>query len=143
MAPGPPAVVGVPKAITRREVVEKIPGYDRGTRYDEDRAELFEKLRRKKSELLKILRIGNKGNRKAAIRDLAGFSFDDKVRGALEDVLLSDPDPELRQQVAQSLGKVTNENVLPALEKAKAEDSNRDVRQEAYRAIIKIRGYQL
>ena len=143
IAPDPPAVVEVPKVIAKRQEVVKLTGYNLETGHDEDRAELFEKLRRKKSELLKVLRIGNKANRKAAICDLAGFSFDEKVRGALEDVLLSDPDPELRRQVAQSLGKVTNENVLPALEKAKTEDSDRDVRQEAYRAIIKIRGYQL
>jgi len=92
---------------------------------------------------IKILKIGDKENRKEAIHDLAGFSFDDKVRESLEDVLLSDPDPRLRRQVAESLGKTTNKNVLPALEKAKADDPNREVRQEAYKAIIKIRGYQL
>jgi len=140
---GSPVVVEVPKAISGRQVVVKMPEYNYQPKYDENTAKLFEKLRRKKSELLKTLKIGNKEKRIEAIRELAGFSFDDTVRKALEDVLLSDPDPGLRKQVADSLGKTTNKNVLAALEKAKAEDSKKEVRQEAYKAIIKIRGYQL
>ena len=140
---GPPVVVEVPKVITERQVVVKTPEYNYKLKYDENTAKLFEKLRRKKSELLKTLEIGNKEKRIEAIRELAGFSFDDKVGKALEDVLLSDPDPELRKKVANSLGKTTNRNVLAALEKAKTEDSNKEVRQEAYKAIIKIREYRL
>ena len=104
-------------------------------------AKLSERIRRQRSELLKVLKIGDKENRIEAICDLADFSFDDKVRTALEDVLLSDPDPELRKQVARLFGKTTNRNAVPALEIAKAQDSSRDVRQAAYRAIIMIEGY--
>jgi len=137
----PPVIVTAPKVITKSQAVPKTQEYYCEKGYDENRAELFEKLRRKKSELLKTLKIGNKEKRIGAIRDLAGFSFDGNVRKALEDVLLSDPDPELRRQVAESLGKTANKNVVAALQKAKVEDSNRDVRQEAYKALIKIKGY--
>jgi len=133
--------VKTPKVITTSQAVPKTREYYWEKGYDENRAELFEKLLRKKSELLKTLKIGNKKKRIEAIRDLAGFSFDGNVKKALEDVLLSDPDPELRQQVAESLGKTANENVVAALQKAKVEDSNREVRQEAYKALIKIKGY--
>jgi HEAT repeat protein len=98
-------------------------------------------MRQRKSELLKVLKIGAKQDRTAAIRDLAPFSFDDKVRAALEDILLSDPEPELRKQVAILFSKTTNKDAVPALEIAKAKDSDRDVRQAAYRAIIMIQGY--
>ncbi len=139
----PPVVVKTPKVITERQVVVKEPEYRVKVQYDEDTDALFEKLRRKKSELLKKLRIGDKDKRKETIRELAGYSFDKKVREALVDVLLSDPDPELRMEVAKSLGKTTNKKVLPALEIAKADDPSAEVRQEAHKAIMKIRGHKL
>lgn len=108
---------------------------------DADTAEELERLRRKKSELLKVLKIGDKERRVQAIRDLAGFSSDDGVRKALESVLLSDPDPELRRQVATSFGRTENRKVVAALEEAKSTDSDKEVRQAAYRAIILIKGY--
>jgi HEAT repeat protein len=98
-------------------------------------------MQQRESELLKALKIADKQNRLTAIRDLAPFSFDDKVRAALEEVLLSDPAPELRKQVAVSFGKTANKDAVPALEIAKAKDSDRTVRQAAYRAIIMIQGY--
>ena len=98
-------------------------------------------MREHQSELLKRLRIGDKEDRLGAILELAPFSFDSKVRAALEDVLLSDPDAELRKQVATSLGKTENPNVTAALRIAKAKDPDRGVRQAAYRAIIMIEGY--
>jgi hypothetical protein len=131
---GTPVVVEVPTVITKRQD-------DCNQGCDVDTQKLFEKLRNKKSELLKTLKIGSKENRKKAISELAGFTFDDKVRQALEDVLLSDPDPELRKEVAISFEDSGNKKVLPALEKAEAEDSSREVRQAAYRAIIMIKGY--
>jgi hypothetical protein len=138
----PPIIVKTPKVITqRRVVVEELECQSKLD--DNNTTELFEKLRRRKSELLKKLRIGDKDKRKETIRELAGFSFDNKVREALEDVLLSDPDPELRKQVAKSFGKTSNKKVLPALKKAEADDPNREVREEAYKAIITIRGYKL
>lgn len=138
-----PLVVKAPKVITESRVVVEEPECQSKLEDDKNTDELFEKLRRRKSELLKKLRIGDQAIRKETIRELAGFSFDNKVREALEDVLLRDPDPELRRQAAESLGKTSNKKVLPALEKANADDLNDEVRQEAYKAIIKIRGYKL
>lgn len=139
----PPVVVETPKVITERRIIVKEPEYCVKVQYDEDTAELFEKLRRKKSKLLKKLRIGDEDKRKEAICELAGFSFDQKVREALVDVLLSDPDPELRMLVAQSFGKTSNKKVIPALEIAKADDPDMAARQEAHKAIMKIKGNKL
>lgn len=98
-------------------------------------------MRRRQSELLKAVKIGDKENRLSAIRELAPFSFDANVRAALEDVLLSDPDAEVRKQAATSLGKTEDPNVTAALKIAKEKDPDRGVRQAAYRAIIMIEGY--
>ena len=129
----PPFVVEVPKVIVERRMVVK-------PQYDDKTAKLFEQLRHKKGELLKRLETGDKEECKRAIDELAGFSFDEKVRGALEHILASDPDPELRKKVAESLAKVKNTDVLPALEKARVEDADKEVREEADKAIKKIRG---
>ncbi|MCX5637738.1 MAG: HEAT repeat domain-containing protein [Planctomycetota bacterium] len=129
----PLVVVEVPKIIVEREIVVR-PQYDRKT------AKLFEQLRYKKGELLKKLEMGEKEERKKAIDKLAGFSFDEKVRGTLEHILASDPDPELRKEVAESVAKVKNREVLPALEKARVEDTDKEVREEADKAIKKIKG---
>jgi hypothetical protein len=110
--------------------------------YDEDTAELFEQIRRRKSELLKKLKIGDKHKCQEAIRELAGFSFNDNVRFALEEVMLTDPDVELRIEVARAFGKITNKKVLPALQKAEVYDPSMEVRQEAHKAILKIKGYR-
>jgi hypothetical protein len=139
----PPVVVKTPKVITERRVVIQEPEYCNELRHDKETDELFEKLRLRKSELLKKLRIGDKAKRKEAIGELAGFSFDDKVREALEDILLSDPDPGLRMQVAKSFAKTSNKKVLPALETAKSNDPNASVRQEAHNAIMKIKLHKL
>ena len=128
---GPP-VVKVSKVIIKDSIYK--PGYD------QDTANLFERLRQQKNELLKTLKEGNAEQQKEAIVKLAGFSFDDKVRQALEEVLLSSPDPQLRKAVAISLGQVKNKAALPALEKAKAQDADQQVREEADKAIKNING---
>jgi HEAT repeat protein len=107
---------------------------------DKETQALFEALRYKKSELFKKLATGDKEQRREAIDELGGFSFDDGVRQALENVLLSDPDPELRQEVAQAFGEVKNTKALAALEKARVEDSSVDVRKAADKSIKKIEG---
>jgi hypothetical protein len=103
--------------------------------------QISQSMRRHQSELLKVVKIGDKENRISAIRELAPFSFDLKIRAALEDVLLSDPEAEVRKQVATSLGKTENPKVTAALKMAKTKDPDRAVRQAAYRAIIMIEGY--
>ncbi len=139
----PPVVVKAPKVITKRRVIVEEPECYGDVECDEDTARLFEEIRRKKSELLKKLKIGDKHKCKEAIRELAGFSFDDKVRLALEDVLLNDPDIELRIEVAKAFGKTTNKKVLAALQEAEVYDPSMEVRQEAHKAILKIKGYRL
>jgi hypothetical protein len=85
--------------------------------------------------LLDRLVMGNKWQRLEAIEQLAEFSFNDQVRYALENVLLSDPDPQLRKEVARIFGVMKNINALPALEKARVQDPDEDVRKEADNAI--------
>lgn len=131
----PPMVVErAPVVVERQTVVVPPKGCDKDTQA------LFEDLRNKKNELLKKLQTPDKEQRKAAIDELAGFSYDDNVRQALENVLLSDPDPELRKEAARMFGEVKNVKALAALEKARVEDSNEDVRKEADKAIKKIDG---
>ena len=104
-------------------------------------AQQREALRKKKSEQLKILNIGDKEKRIQAIHELAPLAYDNGIRRTLENVLLSDPDPEVRKEVAVSFGKTENQLVLAALTQAKEKDPVREVRQAAYRAIIMIKGY--
>jgi hypothetical protein len=108
--------------------------------FDESTLQLNMNLQYKKSELLKQLQTPDKEPRREAIAELAGFSFDDNVRQALENVLLSDPDPELRIEAARSFGKVKNTKALAALEKARVEDVSEDVRKEADQSIKKLEG---
>ncbi len=131
----PPTVIEKVPVVVEKQTVVVQP-----QQFDESTLELNKKLQYKKNGLLKTLETGDKEQRKEAIKELAGFSFDDKVRCALEDVLLSDPDVELRQEAAQSFGKVKNTKALAALEKARVEDSSEDVRKAADEAIKKIKG---
>lgn len=128
----PPTVVERASVVIERKTVFVQPqGVNENT---------FKDLRYKKNELLKKLETGDKAQRKETIGELAGFSFDDNVRQALENILLSDPDTELRIKAAQALGEVRNVKALPALEKAGVEDSDADVRKAADQAIRKIEG---
>lgn len=135
-AVAPPAVIESPPVVVEKQVVvvqqPQVP--------DKSTQELFSNLRGVKNDLLKKLQTGSKEERKDAINELAGFSFDDKVRESLENVLLSDPDPELRKEAAQAFGKVKNTKALAALEKARVEDSSQDVRKEADNTIRVLKG---
>jgi len=131
----PPTVIERVPVVVERQTVTLQP-----QQFDESTLQLNMKLQYKKSELLKQLQMPDKEQRMEAIRELAGFSFDDKVSQALEDVLLSDPDAELRKEAAQSFGKVKNKKALAALEKARVEDSSEDVRRAADEAIKRIKG---
>ncbi|MHC4477135.1 MAG: HEAT repeat domain-containing protein [Planctomycetota bacterium] len=135
-----PIVVERPTVITRKTIVVKRPNNDYAPKYDAKTLKLFKDLRGKKRELLKRLQIGDKQQRKQAVSELAGFSFDEKVRKALEEVLLSDPEPELREEAAKSFGKVKNRGALVILKKVRVEDSALEVREEADKAIKLIEG---
>ena len=78
-----------------------------------------QKPARQEKRISQKLQTPDKEQRKEAIKELAGFSFDDKVRQALENVLLSDPDPELRKEAAQAFGKVKNTKALRCPRKSK------------------------
>lgn len=132
----PPSLIIEPSPV----VIEKEVVVVRPEKYNEETGKIFERLRREKAELLQNLKKGDKEERKEAIDKLTGFSFDNQVRKALEDILLSDPDTELRQEVIKAFAKVKNKEVLPALEKARVEDPDQWVRKEADAAIKKIEG---
>jgi len=130
----PPPVVAVPPPVIEQQpVVQPIEE-------SKDTQALFESLRTKKNELLKVLVIGDKSHRISAIAELAGYSFDDNVRLALEKVLLSDTDPELRLEAAKAFGEVKNLKAIPALEQARVQDSVTDVRKAADLSLKKLQG---
>ncbi|MDD5064837.1 MAG: HEAT repeat domain-containing protein [Phycisphaerae bacterium] len=138
----PPRVVErVPVVIERQTVVySNTPQVVQPQQFDESTLQMNMDLQYKKSELLKQLQAPNKELRRGAIKELAGFSFDDNVRAALENILLSDPDPELRAEAADAFGTVKNANARAALEKARVEDPSADVRRAADDAIRSISG---
>jgi hypothetical protein len=132
-------VVTTPTIIRKTPVIiEKQTVVVQPQEFDEGTLELNKKLQSEKNELLEQLETGNKEQRMEAIRELAGFSFDDKVRYALENVLLLDPDAQLRKEAARTFGKVNNTKALAALEKARVEDPSEDVRREADESIKKL-----
>jgi HEAT repeat protein len=135
MVVGSPAIVDCRSVGTaRRDTAEK-------TKNTAAHAQMSQAVQKKISEQLKILKAGDKDKRIQTIHELAAFTFDNRVRQALEEVLLSDPDPEVRKEVAVSFGRTENRLVLSALTRAKENDTERDVRQAAYRSIIMIKGY--
>jgi hypothetical protein len=100
-----------------------------------------EKLQQKKSESLKTLKIGDVSNRVQAVKDLEPFAAESTVRTALERALLSDREPRVRKTVAELFGRLQDKKTLSALKQAQANDSDRDVRQAAYKAVILMEGY--
>jgi hypothetical protein len=139
----PPVVVERPPVVIERQTVvysTSSPQVVQPQQFDESTLQLNINLQYKKSELLKQLQAPNKEQRREAIDELAGFSFDDNVRAALENVLLSDPDPELRAEAAHSFGEVKNTGARAALEKARVEDPSVDVRKAADEAISSLNG---
>jgi hypothetical protein len=138
----PPVVIEkYPVVIEKQTVVySNPPQVVQPQQFDDNTLQLNLNLQYKKIELLKQLQMSDKELRREAIRELAGFSFDDNVRTALESVLLTDPDPELRTEAADAFGQVKNANAKPALEKARVEDPSEDVRRAADEAIKSIEG---
>jgi hypothetical protein len=126
--------------VTTPTVIERPVIVVNSQQFDENTIQLNLDLQRRKSELLGQLQASDKELRRGAIRDLAGFSFDDNVRYALENVLLSDPSSELRAEAAEAFGRVKNAGALPALEKARVEDVSAEVRIAADEAINSIEG---
>jgi len=128
-----PLIIVQPRVITKKKVIVN-PTYNAETQ------KLFKRLRAKKGELLRKLKLTDKKRRQEIISELAGFAFDEKVKKALEDILLFDPDPELRIEAARSFAKVKNDKAIPTLEKVRIEDPEEEVRKEADKAIKTIMG---
>jgi hypothetical protein len=138
----PPVVVERPPVVIERQTVvySSPPQVVQPQQFDQSTLQMNMDLQYKKSELLKQLQAPNKELRREAIQELAGFSFDDNVRSALENILLSDADPELRTEAADAFGTVKNANARAALERARVEDPVADVRRAADDAIRSITG---
>ncbi|MFZ0033996.1 MAG: HEAT repeat domain-containing protein [Sedimentisphaerales bacterium] len=136
----PTIIERTPVVIEKQTVVYSTssPQVVQPQQFDESTLQLNMSLQYKKSEFLKQLQTPDKEQRREAIAELAGFSFDDNVRNALQNILLSDPDPELRAEAAHSFGEVKNTNARAVLEKARVEDPSEDVRKAADEAIKSI-----
>jgi hypothetical protein len=102
-----------------------------------------EKVQQQKSELLKKLKIADTAGRVQAAKDLEPFARGVPVRTALEQALLSDREAQVRKTVAEMFGRLQDRSTLRALKQAQKDDSDRDVRQAAYKAIILIEGYNV
>ncbi len=132
-----PIIESAPVVVENQTVVGSTnsPQVVQPKRIDKETQALLKTLRYKRGVLLKQLKTGDKEQRMQAIKELAAFSFDDNVRQSLEKVLLSDPDPELRTEVANAFGEVKNVKAMAALEKARVEDADENVRKAADQAI--------
>lgn len=134
-----PIVVGPPVVVERHVVVnEHVAPRPAG---EPKSTVLSEAQKRKRSESLERLRIGDDGSRISATQELTGYAGDGKVRQALERALLSDRDPGVRAGAATALAKQSGKKAVPVLKQARAQDADRQVQQAAYKALIMIEGY--
>jgi hypothetical protein len=99
----------------------------------------LDQIRRKKENLLCQLKSSSKPEKLSAIIELAGFSFDERVKAELENILLFDPNPAMRIAAASAFAKVKNRGALPTLERVRVQDSDPAVRQAADDAIRQIK----
>lgn len=129
------------RSTAKKAVSANAPGREYWTATGKTGEQLRAEVQLNKPDLLEMIGSPQKKLRTRAVDGLADFSFDAEIRRAMEKVLLSDPEPDLRRKAARALGKATNTEVLPALQKAKAADPNHGVRQQAYRSIILVKGY--
>jgi hypothetical protein len=124
--------------VERPPVVERQPVYVQPPDYSRNNDAAFQQAREKKNNLLNQLNSSDKAQRLNAIRNLVGFSYDDNVRIALENIILTDNDPDLRIAVANAFGSVKNMKVLPTLERIRVDDESAQVRQAVDNAIKNI-----
>jgi hypothetical protein len=103
-------------------------------------SETFADVRDKKGELLKQLQSADKAERMKAITDLAGYTFDDSVIEKLKDILLNDPDADLRKEVVNTFGKSGNKQLILILEEARTVDNNKELFPDIDQAVRKIKG---
>ncbi len=137
----PPAVAAAPSVVVPQSVVvgpdaAVVPQYNCQTPVN---YKGMEQVRQRKTQLLSQLQQADKAAKLEAISELGGYSFDDQVKAALENILLSDPDAAMRKEAAISFGKVKNQGALGILEKVRVQDSDLQVRQAADWAINQIK----
>jgi len=137
----PSVVVETPVVVTEKRVVVERHVSDSPTPAAPKADIVSEAARRRQSESLKVLRIGDAEDRVQSARELAGYPGDARARSALERALLADRDARVRRTAAEALAACGDAKALPALREAQTRDSVRDVRQAAYKAIIMIEGY--
>jgi HEAT repeats len=104
-------------------------------------SERFPPMNEGKPELgryLEDLRLGSADQRRHAAKELRNYIGTQAV-AALTNTLINDPDESVREETAESLGKITDRMALPFLEAARLSDPDKDVREEADEAIDKIR----
>ena len=104
-------------------------------------SERFPPMNEGKPELgryLEDLRLGSADQRRNAAKELRNYIGTQAV-AALTNTLINDPDESVREETAESLGKITDRMALPFLEAARLSDPDKDVREEADEAIDKIR----
>lgn len=82
---------------------------------------------------------GSPSERRKAVGILARFSDESQVREALENVLLSDPNVEVRWKTAISLGRIGDSASIAVLDKAGLNDPVEQVRETAKYMARKIR----
>jgi len=107
---------------------------------DEETLALFASIRNKKENLLAQLEVTDKQEKIKAIAELAGYSYDETVIEKLKEILLKDPDSELRKEAAKAFGEGRNSAVVPILRQARLGDSEKAVRDAAENAIKAIKG---
>jgi len=95
----------------------------------------FADVRMKKAELLKQLASTDKAEKMKAISGLGGLSYDDEVMAKLTEILLKDPDADLRKEVIKAFAAVKNQKVIFTLEGVRVSDDNKEVRQAANECI--------
>jgi hypothetical protein len=135
-----PDVIVERPAVVVRETATPAQDYRFPAAPDEQTLRLFASIRNKKAELIKQLQSADKTERVKAIADLAGLTYDDQVKEKLKDILLKDPDPDLRKEVANAFGKSKNDQLISILEGVRVGDDNKEVRQAADQAIKNIKG---
>ena len=135
-----PDVIVERPAVIVREAAAPAQVYWSPATPDEQTLSLFASIRNKKAELIRQLQSADKAERIKAIADLAGLTYDDQVKEKLKDILLKDPDQDLRKEVANAFGKSKNDTVISILEGVRVGDDNKEVRQAADQAIKNIKG---
>jgi hypothetical protein len=102
----------------------------------EEAARAIEKIRFAKP--LSQLQSDDRGDREKAVEKLAKLPYPERVIEILGRVLLSDPEPDVRKEAAEQLGKTKNPRALPVLKRA-GSDPDEKVRKEVEKAVARIK----